>query len=127
MIRRLVAYCALMLSLLGLAGPAAAQSRPAAAPNYTKMVTITPKGAFVLGNPRAKVRLVSGVELEGTVRHLARKASDKTRTFALEVDLPNPDGAIPSGMTAEVRLTAAAQPALMVFRATSGLAKPSTW
>jgi multidrug efflux system membrane fusion protein len=65
---------------------------------------------------KALVRLVSGVELEGTVKHLARKASDKTRTFALEVDLPNPEGAIPSGMTAELRLTAAAQPALTVPR-----------
>lgn len=72
--------------------------------------------AHVAVGAKAKVRLVSGAELEGTVRHLARKASDKTRTFALEVDLPNPDGAIPSGMTAEVRLTAAAQPALLVPR-----------
>ncbi|MBM3613946.1 MAG: efflux RND transporter periplasmic adaptor subunit [Alphaproteobacteria bacterium] len=65
---------------------------------------------------KARVRLVSGVELEGTVKHLARKASDKTRTFAIEVDLPNPEGAIPSGMTAELRLTAATQPALTVPR-----------
>lgn len=72
--------------------------------------------AHVSVGAKALVRLVSGVELEGTVRHLARKASDKTRTFALEVALPNPDGAIPSGMTAEVRLTAAAQPALAVPR-----------
>lgn len=72
--------------------------------------------AHVSVGAKAQVRLVSGVELEGTVKHLARKASDKTRTFALEVDLPNPDGAIPSGMTAEVRLTAATQPALTVPR-----------
>ncbi len=72
--------------------------------------------AHVSVGAKAMVRLVSGAELEGTVRHLARKASDKTRTFALEVDLPNPDGKIPSGMTAELRLTAAAQPALTVPR-----------
>jgi multidrug efflux system membrane fusion protein len=72
--------------------------------------------AHVTVGAKALVRLISGVELEGTVRHLARKASDRTRTFALEVDLPNPDGAIPSGMTAEVRLTAAVQPALTVPR-----------
>lgn len=72
--------------------------------------------AHVSVGAKALVRLVSGVELEGTVKHLARKASDKTRTFALEVDLPNPDGAIPSGMTAELRLTAATQPALTVPR-----------
>ena len=72
--------------------------------------------AHVEVGAKALVRLVSGVELAGTVKHLARKASDKTRTFALEVDLPNPDGAIPSGMTAELRLTAATQPALTVPR-----------
>lgn len=72
--------------------------------------------AHVAVGAKALVRLVSGVELEGTVKHLARKASDKTRTFALEVDLPNPEGTIPSGMTAELRLTAATQPALTVPR-----------
>ena len=72
--------------------------------------------AHVEVGAKALVRLVSGVELAGTVKHLARKASDKTRTFALEVDLPNPDGAIPSGMTAELRLTAATQLALTVPR-----------
>lgn len=72
--------------------------------------------AHVTVGAKALVRLITGVELEGTVRHLARKASDRTRTFALEIDLPNPDGAIPSGMTAEVRLTAALQPALTIPR-----------
>lgn len=72
--------------------------------------------AHVAVGAKARVRLISGVELDGTVRHLARKASDKTRTFALEVALPNPDGAIPSGMTAEVRLSAAPVPALTVPR-----------
>ena len=67
MIRRFVAYCALLLGLLGLAGPAAA-------PNYAKMVTITPKGAFVLGNPRAKVRLVE--YLSYTCSHCAQFAED---------------------------------------------------
>lgn len=72
--------------------------------------------AHVSVGAKAIVRLITGVEMEGTVRHLARKASDKTRTFALEVDLPNPDGAIPSGMTAEVRLSAANVSALTVPR-----------
>lgn len=65
---------------------------------------------------KAVVRLISGVEMEGTVRHLAKKASDKTRTFALEVALPNPDGKIPSGMTAELRLSADTEKALTVPR-----------
>lgn len=65
---------------------------------------------------KAVVRLVSGVEMEGTVRHIARQASDTTRTFAVEVALANPDGLIPSGMTAELRLSAETRPALAVPR-----------
>lgn len=48
MIRRLILILAL---LLGAAAPASAQK-------YTTMVTTTPAGAFVLGNPKAKIRLV---------------------------------------------------------------------
>jgi protein-disulfide isomerase len=48
MIHRLLLALAL---LLGAAAPAAAQ-------NYTAMVTTTPAGAFVMGNPKAKIRLV---------------------------------------------------------------------
>lgn len=59
---------------------------------------------YVNTGDRAIVRLVSGVEMEGTVRFLAREASPLTRTFPVEVALPNPDRAIPSGMTAEIRL-----------------------
>lgn len=51
MIRYFISLC--VTAILAIA-PASA----AAPPNYTKMVTITPQGAFVLGNPRAKVRLV---------------------------------------------------------------------
>ena len=59
---------------------------------------------YVNTGDRTIVRLVSGVEMEGTVRFLAREASPLTRTFPVEVALPNPDRAIPSGMTAEIRL-----------------------
>lgn len=52
MIRRFLA--ALLLCLAG-AMPAIAQP---GGPNYANMVTITPAGAFVLGNPKARVRLV---------------------------------------------------------------------
>lgn len=48
MIRRLLLALALML---GAVVPASAQ-------NYTAMVTTTPAGSFVMGNPKAKVRLV---------------------------------------------------------------------
>ena len=47
-----------LATLIIAAFVAVAPATAAAPPNYTKMVTITPQGAFVLGNPRAKVRLV---------------------------------------------------------------------
>lgn len=72
--------------------------------------------AFVSIGGQARVRLVSGVEMEGTIRHVAKQASVGTRTFVVEVALPNPDKSIGSGMTAEVRLFAAPVPAVTVPR-----------
>lgn len=71
---------------------------------------------YVQVGSKAKVRLVNGTEMEGTIRHLAKQASEKTRTFKVEVALPNADHAIPSGMTAEVSLFTAPQPALTIPR-----------
>lgn len=55
---------------------------------------------------KARVRLVSGEEAEGTIRYISRDATPATRTFRVEVAVPNADGRIPSGMTAEVTLLA---------------------
>lgn len=57
---------------------------------------------------RATVRLVSGTDFEGEVRHVSREASAATRTFRVEVAAANADGAIPAGMTAELTLRSAA-------------------
>ena len=70
----------------------------------------------VSNGSRAMVRLVNGIEMEGIIRHVAMQASDTTRTFAVEVALPNADHKIPSGMTAEVSLYAAKQEAVFVPR-----------
>lgn len=64
----------------------------------------------------AKVRLVNGVEADGTVRLVARDASASTRTYPVEIALPNPDLALPSGMSAEVTLFAAPMRAVVVPR-----------
>jgi membrane fusion protein, multidrug efflux system len=72
-------------------------------------------GYVTVGAP-ANVRLVNGAEMQGTVLHVARQASETTRTFVVEVALPNPDRLIPAGMTAELRLSVAAQPAVVVPR-----------
>ncbi|MGV8949806.1 MAG: efflux RND transporter periplasmic adaptor subunit [Cypionkella sp.] len=71
---------------------------------------------FVSNGSRAMVRLVNGVEMEGIIRHVTLQASAVTRTYAVEVALPNKDHKIPSGMTAEVRLYAAKQEAVFVPR-----------
>jgi membrane fusion protein, multidrug efflux system len=50
----------------------------------------------------AKVQLVTGETAAGRIRFIAKTASQSTRTYRVEVELPNPDGAIPDGITAEV-------------------------
>jgi multidrug efflux system membrane fusion protein len=72
-------------------------------------------GYLKVGN-KAEVRLVNGKVLEGTVRFVSLDASARTRTYRVEVALPNPDRSIPSGMTAEVSLYAAPVRAVVVPR-----------
>jgi multidrug efflux system membrane fusion protein len=72
--------------------------------------------ASVSVGAKATVRLVTGVELEGMVRLVAREASAQTRTFPVEIALPNPDLALSAGMTAEVFLSAASVRAVEVPR-----------
>jgi membrane fusion protein, multidrug efflux system len=71
----------------------------------------------------AKVRLVNGTEMDGTVRLVAREASAQTRTFPVEIALPNPDLTLPSGMTAEVSLFAQPTRAVVVPRSIITLAE----
>ncbi len=65
---------------------------------------------------KAKVRLVSGETVEGSVRYISRDASAATRTFRVEVAIPNADGAIPAGMTAEIALQAEPTDAVVLPR-----------
>ena len=52
----------------------------------------------------AELRLVNGKTVTGTVRYVSRSAQAATRTYTVEVEVPNPDLAIPAGMTTEVIL-----------------------
>lgn len=79
--------------------------------------------ASVAVGSTAKVRLVNGTEMDGTVRLVAREASAQTRTFPVEIALPNPDLTLPSGMTAEVRLFAQPVRAVVVPRSIITLAE----
>ena len=53
----------------------------------------------------AIVRLVTGGEVGGTIRFVSRTANQATRTFRVEVEVDNADGAIVDGLTATLRLT----------------------
>lgn len=62
--------------------------------------------AHVKPGDKARVRLVNGEEAEGEIRYISRDATPATRTFRVEVAVPNAEHRIPSGMTAEVTLLA---------------------
>lgn len=62
-------------------------------------------------NAQATVRLVSGERTSGPLRYVSSVGAEGTRTFRIEVELPNPDSGMPAGMTAEVRLPVRTVPA----------------
>ncbi|EKO3974647.1 efflux RND transporter periplasmic adaptor subunit [Vibrio fluvialis] len=63
---------------------------------------------------KAFVRFIDGAQSEGTIRYLARVSDPATNTFAIEVEVPNPRDAMPAGVSAEVELNLAVQPAVKV-------------
>jgi multidrug efflux system membrane fusion protein len=58
-------------------------------------------GQVVPGN-KARVKLVTGETVEGKVRFVAEHADPTTRTFRLEVEVPNPDAKLRSGVSADI-------------------------
>ena len=46
--------------------------------------------AFIKPGARARVRLVDDRSFDGTVRYVSQEATAQTRTFPVEVALPNP-------------------------------------
>lgn len=54
-----------------------------------------------VGSP-ATARFITGEERSGTVTFLGTSAASETRTFLAEIEVPNDDGAIPAGISAEV-------------------------
>ncbi len=53
---------------------------------------------------RATARLADGTEAEGTISYVSAAAEPGTRTFRVELEIPNPDGALAAGVTAELSL-----------------------
>jgi multidrug efflux system membrane fusion protein len=64
----------------------------------------------------AEVRLVTGQKATGRVRFVSKSASPTTRTYRVEVEMQNADGAIPDGITAEVAIPMAPVEAARVPR-----------
>jgi multidrug efflux system membrane fusion protein len=64
-------------------------------------------GALAVGDT-GRVRVLGGPEIEGRIRYLAPVADESTRSFRVELEIPNPDAAIRSGTSAELVLGAEA-------------------
>ncbi|MGE0563588.1 MAG: efflux RND transporter periplasmic adaptor subunit [Pseudolabrys sp.] len=63
-----------------------------------------------------EVRLITGVAAKGRIRFVSKSASQTTRTYRVEVEVPNPGGEIPDGITSEVAIALTAEPATRVPR-----------
>lgn len=50
----------------------------------------------------ATAELVTGEQVSGTVSFVAQEANDRTRTFQVEMEVPNPDGTLRDGTTAQM-------------------------
>jgi len=77
--------------------------------NPMKLVGFVPEAAVekvILGAP-ANARLSSGAQVSGRVTFLSRSADDSTRTFRVEIEVPNADMAIRDGQTVEINVSAA--------------------
>ncbi len=59
----------------------------------------------------AGARLITGDEVRGNVTFLSRSADNTTRTFRVEIQVPNPDLAIRDGQTAEIVISSAGKSA----------------
>ncbi|MDT8399623.1 MAG: efflux RND transporter periplasmic adaptor subunit [Pseudomonadales bacterium] len=55
---------------------------------------------------QGQATLLGGAVVTGTVRYVAPVASESTRSFQVELAIPNPQGQLRAGMSAEVRLPA---------------------
>jgi len=59
---------------------------------------------YVTVGDEATAILVTGQEVNGKIRFISPVADLATRTFAVELEVPNPDGTLPAGVTAEIRI-----------------------
>ena len=73
-----------------------------------KLVGFVPEievNRIVVGS-MASAQLVTGLEVEGRVTFLSRSADESTRTFEVEISVPNPELLIRDGQTANILIVA---------------------
>lgn len=63
---------------------------------------------------KAEITTVSGVSATGEVTYISKIADNATRSFPIEIELPNPDGKILDGLTAEAKVNLGTVPAHLV-------------
>ena len=73
-------------------------------------VTELEVGALKVGDP-GRATLVTGETVEGSIRFIAAAAEPETRTFRVELEVPNPNFTLRDGVTAELRLPVQSVPA----------------
>ena len=59
---------------------------------------------FVETDAPGEARLITGETVHGRVRYVASESDETTRTFRVELEVPNPEGALVSGVSAEIHL-----------------------
>lgn len=52
----------------------------------------------------ARVEFADGQVRAGVIRHISARASTATRTFRVEIAVPNPDRSLPSGISVQIRI-----------------------
>lgn len=80
----------------------------------------------VVPGAAADVEFATGDHAVGVVRHVRNRATDLTRTFEVEVAVPNPDRKLPAGLSAELRLGAVPLPVVTLPRSAATLGADGT-
>lgn len=75
---------------------------------------------------RGQARLIGGEEVEGEITYIAATADPATRTYRVEMTVPNPERRIPEGMTAELIIPVTQQLAHQISPAVLTLADDGT-
>lgn len=79
----------------------------------TGQISEKDRAGITMDSP-AEVRLNTGETTKGKVSYLGVVADAASRTFRVEVEVPNPDLALPSGVTAELQIPSASKNAYLI-------------